>query len=135
MHRRYDPDFRPGHALWVREGKLIRPIPYDEISRAHHHGGKTILYQDSRCLKVLKIPLSLLERKLPPSHFIRTHRKHLINKGHFAQYHPLDNLIILLDGSIVPLSRRNRARFNQFIRSYSAFLTPPDAQGVRSLVL
>lgn len=135
MRRRYNPDFRPGRALWVKEKNVIRPIPYDEIGRAYHHGGKTMIYQESRCLKVLRIPLSLLEKKLPPRHFLRIHRKHLINKGYFVQYHPLDNMIILLDGSVVPLSRRNKTRFKEFLHSISAFLTPPDANGVQSLVI
>jgi len=50
-----------------------------------------------------------------PSCFLRSHKSHIINLNYMYKYNIKEKYIIMEDESIVPLSRRRVADFNEFI--------------------
>ncbi|MBI9064806.1 MAG: LytTR family transcriptional regulator [Marinilabiliaceae bacterium] len=54
-----------------------------------------------------------------PSCFFRSHKSHIINLNYMYQYNIREKFILMEDESIVPLSRRKVAEFNEFIKMNS----------------
>jgi len=50
-----------------------------------------------------------------PSCFFRSHKSHIINLNYICEYNIKEKFIVMEDESIVPLSRRRVAEFNEFI--------------------
>lgn len=50
-----------------------------------------------------------------PACFFRSHKSHIINLNYMYEYNIKEKFIIMEDKSIVPLSRRRVAEFNEYI--------------------
>lgn len=62
----------------------------------------------------LKSLLKQVEHDLPAC-FFRSHKSHIINLNYMYEYNIKEKYIVMEDQSVIPLSRRKVAAFNEFI--------------------
>ncbi len=107
----------PPQRLMVRSGGRVvylRPEEIDWIEAADyyvrlHVGGSRHLLRDS---------LSALEERLDPRRFARVHRSAIVNLERVRELHPGvggSAVLVLDDGTRLPLSRRQKARFAELL--------------------
>ena len=96
--------------LDIRE---IQWIEADDYYAAVHAGGRRHLVRES---------LASLEARLDPAEFVRVHRSAIVNLAHVREVRTpalADAVVVLRDGTELPLSRRRRERVAQAIRRYA----------------
>lgn len=102
--------FDPSEIAWIEA---------DDYYAAVHARGKRHLVRES---------LASLQRRLDPAHFVRVHRRAIVN---LAQVRGLqsgeDGGVLLRDGTVVPLSRRRREQVAEAVRCFAVF--PPLKKG------
>jgi len=64
--------------------------------------------------------LAALEEILAPRQFIRVHISHMVNTHCIKQFHPTENLIEMMDGSRVPVSRERKKELKSILLQYVA---------------
>jgi two-component system LytT family response regulator len=104
--------------LAIRSGAHTTLVRYDEIDWAEaadnyvelHAGGLTHLMRET---------LSRLEARLSGAGFVRVHRSTLVNVRRIRELRPLaggDQQIVLLDGTLLVLSRTHRENLRMLLR-------------------
>ena len=101
---------RPANHLVIATSRGQRVISLDEIEWigaedyyvAVHAGGRRLLLRES---------MASLESRLDPSRFVRVHRGAMVNIGRIRELRTAggDAVVILQDGTRLPVSRRRRA--------------------------
>ena len=98
--------------LFVRDGSRIVPIPFSSLERAEGADDYITLYTPSKHYLV-SVRLNELESQLPPSHFLRVHRSHLVNLEFIAVIEPYDATrvqVVMKSGSRIIASRTGSKR-------------------------
>lgn len=101
----------------TRLGSRIHVVPTKEIDWLEaadnyiriHAGGREFLHRQS---------LSSLEQRLDPEEFVRIHRSTLVRLDRIRELRPGshgDALLLLADGTQLPVSRRHRGRLDQYL--------------------
>ena len=96
--------------LWLD----VNDIPW--FSSENH---ETVVHDRHGAESFCSLSLTSLEKKLNATQFLRCHRSHIINRDYIRQFHAPDNQVILMPypNSPIPVSRRLKQRFNEFIES------------------
>jgi two-component system LytT family response regulator len=103
--------------ILVRDGAKVHVLPIDAIDYIQaqddyielHSGGKTHLKQQT---------LSEVEQRVDPNCFVRIHRSYLLNVDRIARIELIakdSRLVILKDGTQLPLSRSGHARLKEML--------------------
>jgi two-component system, LytTR family, response regulator len=85
---------------FINTDSIIRIEAQSNYSKFYFDNGKTLL--------VAKV-LCLFEHELPIATFIRTHRKHLVNKNFIKGYK--DGKIMLINLQKIDVARRKKVQF------------------------
>jgi two-component system LytT family response regulator len=103
--------------LVIRSSGRIRLVDLSEIDHIEA-AGNYVLVHAGGASHLLRETLTDLERRLDPRGFLRIHRSVLVNgeRVREVRFEPTgDARVVLTDGSVVPLSRRYRRRFDEFL--------------------
>jgi two-component system LytT family response regulator len=92
----------PEGFLFVKAGEIIRCESDKVYTWIYMEGGKKILCSYN---------IGEFRRTLPEYSFFQVHKSHIISIPHVRSYNGKDNTVELTDGTIVPVSRRNKASF------------------------
>ncbi len=107
---------RPGlqHRIVLRSQQYLQVVAFDEILYCQSDGSYTTFFlSDKRKITVSK-PIKEYEELLPENWFIRTHQSYIVNH-HFIDRFLKDGLIILRDGTEIPVATRKREYIRQFL--------------------
>jgi len=89
----------------LSDAENIHVIPVENIAFAKSDNSYTIFKLKSNEEIVVTKSLKSFEEKLTPYSFIRIHQKYLININYIDKFHKRNEEIILLDGTILPVSK------------------------------
>lgn len=104
--------------IWIPNSEGMRAVFVDEIVRLEAAGRCTFLFatQQDRIFSSRNLKEFIL--MLEDYSFFHVHRSHLVNINHVVEYSAADGgEIILSDQSRVPVSRRRKQAFLQFLKS------------------
>lgn len=100
----------------VREGGRARLIPAPDVDWIGSDGNYLILHTRHGEKHIIRETLKNAEKRLDPEQFFRIHRSTIVNiarvrefQSHFAGSH----LVVMKDGTELPLSRRYRERLSK----------------------
>lgn len=95
----------------------IRKTLLSEIIRCEADSNYTVIYLTDKQKIVVSKTLQEFEKQFEAHGFVRIHHKHLINMAHFAEYlKGKGGLVVLTDGTQVPVSLRRKAEFAQSLK-------------------
>ncbi|MGB7583453.1 MAG: LytTR family transcriptional regulator DNA-binding domain-containing protein [Terriglobales bacterium] len=111
------PPSQPLERIVVRDGTRVFIIPVNKLDYAEAQddyvalatGGKKHLKQQT---------ISSLEGTLDPSRFLRIHRSYIVNLERVTKVEPYrkdNHLVVLSDGTQLPVSRSGYARLREFL--------------------
>lgn len=93
----------------LRDAENIHIASIGDIIRLEASGNYTLFYLKDNTQIVVSKSLKEYEKMLANSGFFRSHQSHLINLNAFKRYEKRDGgLIIMQDGSSIPLARRKK---------------------------
>jgi len=107
----YKTDFLSPTALLLPFQKGRRWVSFDQIIRLEGIGNYTsCIFADGSELLVA-LTLRRLADRLPEGVFVRSHKKHIVNRTHIASIHPLRFSVKLTNSDRVELARRRIGTF------------------------
>ena len=80
----------------------------EDIIRCESDGGYTTFYTKTGQKIMVSKNLKEYESILKNHHFIRTHNSHLVNLNYVSQFRKTDNMLIMKDSSVIPISVRKK---------------------------
>jgi two-component system, LytTR family, response regulator len=96
----------------ISDNKKIHAIDVTEILRLESQGGYTIIHSKNKQQFVSSNHLKIISKDLDSKLFFRVHKSHIVNLTEVKTYEKgKGGVIIMSDGSIVTVSRRNKAEF------------------------
>jgi two-component system LytT family response regulator len=105
------PDTRLERVL-IRDGERIVPVRLEDVLRISAEE-KYVRLRLAKKTYLYRTPLSALVERLDPRRFVRVHRSEVLNVDYVAELQPWshgDYMIVLKDGTRIPLSRTYRER-------------------------
>lgn len=84
-------------------------INMEDIIRFEADGNYTNIYLENGKKIISTQSLAEYERSLPDGIFLRIHKKNLINRSHINTFKKGEGLIIMIDGSVLEVSRLKKA--------------------------
>ena len=88
----------------------IEFVKIKDIIRCETNGRHTVAYLADKTKIMSNYKLGKLYKLLQAYHFFMPHKSHLVNLSHALKYDK-EGLLIMSDGTMVPLSRRKKADF------------------------
>ena len=112
-----DPDQLVVKKISISTSDKIHLIEVDNIIRCESDNYYTIIYfKDGTNLLVSKT-LKEMEQKLEEYDFVRTHKTHLVNMRCIMNFIKDEMMVLLTDGTKVPVSKRKKERILEVINS------------------
>lgn len=112
-----DPDQLVVKKISISTSDKIHLIEVDNIIRCESDNYYTIIYfKDGTNLLVSKT-LKEMEQKLEEYDFVRTHKSHLVNMRCIMNFIKDEMMVLLTDGTKVPVSKRKKERILEVINS------------------
>ena len=112
-----DPDQLVVKKIIISTSDKIHLIEVDNIIRCESDNYYTIIYfKDGTNLLVSKT-LKEMEQKLEEYDFVRTHKSHLVNMRCIMNFIKDEMMVLLTDGTKVPVSKRKKERILEVINS------------------
>lgn len=105
----------PERIITVPVNRIQVSVPLCQIQYAEVYGRETILHTNGDTLRVL-LPLKSIERMLEGGPFLRCYRSYIINMDCVASME--ENCFVLLDGTRIPLTLRNRQALRERFFTY-----------------
>jgi two-component system, LytTR family, response regulator len=94
----------PSLSFNTHSGKLI--INLNEIAYCEAQGAYSIICNLDGRKNLVSKNLKALECYLSKSNFLRVHSSHLVNKDNVTSYNKSSSQITLINGGVIPVSRR-----------------------------
>lgn len=108
----------------VKDGIVF--IKPDDIIRLEASGSYTIFHLKNNVRHVASKNLKDYEILLNPAYFYRCHLSHLVNLHQVLKLVSTDGLFaLMIDGSLVQISKRNKSDFIDKLKNASAYSTQP----------
>lgn len=102
-------------ALPVTDGFLF--VDKSEIVCLEAEGAYTQVWLQNASKVLVSKKIRFFEETLEGNpYFFRSHRSYIVNINHIGKYSKAENLIILDNGKIVPISRERKAEFEQQLK-------------------
>lgn len=115
--RNIDPDQLVVKKISISTSDKIHLIEVDDIIRCESDNYYTNIYfKDGTNLLVSKT-LKEMEQKLEEYDFVRTHKSHLVNMRCIMNFIKDEMMVLLTDGTKVPVSKRKKERILEVINS------------------
>ena len=112
-----NPDQLTVKKISISTSDKIHLIEVDDIIRCESDNYYTIIYfKDGTSLLVSKT-LKEMEQKLEEYNFVRTHKSHLVNMRCIMNFIKDEMMVLLTDGTKVPVSKRKKERILEVINS------------------
>lgn len=112
-----DPDQLTVRKISISTADKIHLIDVDNIIRCESDNYYTIIFfKDGNSLMVSKT-LKEMEQKLEEFDFVRTHKSHLVNIRCIMNFIKDEMMVVLTDGSKIPVSKRKKERIMEVINS------------------
>ena len=93
-------------AFPTRDGTLY--VQLQDIIHLNSDGSyTTIAVRDKKDILITRL-LKDFEEMLPDTSFYRTHKSHIVNINYIEKYQRDDEVLLMIDGSSVPLARRRK---------------------------
>jgi len=96
-------------ALPTQDGFLF--VKTSEIIRCESDKVYTWIYLESGKKMLCSYNIGEFRKILPEDVFFQCHKSHIISLKQLKSYNGKDNTVELLDGSVIPVSRRNKSSF------------------------
>jgi two-component system LytT family response regulator len=104
--------------ITLSNSKGLVMIEVNNIIRIEADRSYCYVYELGQKKMMVSKPMIEVEKLLPTDHFFRTHSGHIINVNHMRKFsYDEGGYILLNDNSQVPVSRRRRQEFLDFIRN------------------
>jgi two-component system, LytTR family, response regulator len=97
---------------------LIIPCNY-EILFCEASGSYTIMHLDAKKSFIKSKSLKTVEDGMPCDKFIRVHHKYLVNRDYISTISHDKSHIIMINGLIIPISRRKQLTIKSFLLAES----------------
>lgn len=99
-------------------GKLVIPtieglifLDLEEIIHCDSDGSYTKIYLSNKEMIMASKSLKEMESMLEMNFFFRTHYSHIVNLNHIKKFNKADSVILMSDGSNIPVSRSKKQDF------------------------
>lgn len=103
--------------LQIADSKGVYRIPFPEITHIESGGAYSTTHTSKGKKYTCCKNLTTLNKQLNgKQEFIRTHKSHIINKNQVVNYIKAKAVIILKNGTAIPLARRRRADFIEWMK-------------------
>lgn len=102
----------------VREGSGIHVVPERSVAWIEAQGNYAALHVGPAC-RLVRETMASLDARLDPSSFVRVSRAAIVARAHVAALNPWTReatAVVLRSGTVVPVSRRFRARVEAAFR-------------------
>ncbi|MBI3519330.1 MAG: LytTR family transcriptional regulator DNA-binding domain-containing protein [Bacteroidetes bacterium] len=105
----FSDSFLVNDHFFIKDKHSLIKVNYADVLYAEACDNYSIIY--TRQTKyVLSYPLKVVEEKLSPFHFFRTHRSFLVNLHHIEKVNPKE---VIVNGKEIPVSENSRAELIQ----------------------
>jgi len=92
-------------------------VEVNNIVRIEADRSYCYVYEEGQKKMMVSKPMIEIEKMLPTEIFFRSHDSHIINIDHLRKFSYEDGgLAVLNDGTQVPVSRRRKQEFLEFIK-------------------
>lgn len=91
----------------------------DELIFLKAEGSYTDVYSKNSDKLLISKPIKQIEQELNPNIFFRVHRSYIINIRFIKRFDRTKNIIIMINGAEIPLSRRRYDEFITFLKKTS----------------
>jgi two-component system LytT family response regulator len=101
----------------VRDGSRVHIIPVSKLDYAEAQDDYVSLHSEKKSY-LKQQTISSLEASLDPARFVRVHRSYLVNLERIARIEPYtkdSHVVLLADGTEVPVSRAGYARLKELL--------------------
>lgn len=107
---------KPGlqNRIVLRSSQYLQVVPFEEILFCQADGSYTTFHLSDKRKVMVSRPIKEYEELLPESWFIRIHQSYIVNH-HFIDRFLKDGILILKDGTEIPVSARKREYVRQFL--------------------
>ncbi len=96
----------------ISDNKKIHAISVSDILRLESQGGLTIIHSKNKQQYVSSNHLKIIFGELDDKIFFRVHKSHVVNLNEVKTYEKgKGGILIMSDGSIVTVARRNKSEF------------------------
>ncbi|MEC5145626.1 LytTR family DNA-binding domain-containing protein [Chitinophaga sp. 212800010-3] len=111
---------RPGlqQRIVLRSQQYLQVVTFEEILYCQSDGSYTTFFLTGKKKVTVSRPIKEYEELLPETWFIRSHQSYIVNH-HFIDRFQKDGLLILRDGTEIPVSARKREYVRQFLTGES----------------
>lgn len=69
----------------IKEGKVVHKITYETLHYVQSYGNYVKLFLSNTNIKIIRNPISKIEKELPPTQFCRIHKSYIINLKYISQ--------------------------------------------------
>ncbi|WP_212004840.1 LytTR family DNA-binding domain-containing protein [Chitinophaga sp. HK235] len=98
----------------LRSSQYLQVVPFEEILYCQSDGSYTTFYLTGNRKVMVSRPIKEYDELLPESWFIRIHQSYIVNH-HFIDRFLKDGILVLKDGTQIPVSARKREYVRQFL--------------------
>ncbi|PSL45473.1 LytTR family two component transcriptional regulator [Chitinophaga niastensis] len=107
---------KPGlhNRIVLRSHQYLQVVSFEEILYCQSDGSYTTFHLSDKRKITVSRPIKEYEELLPENWFIRIHQSYIVNH-HFIDRFLKDGLLILKDGTQIPVSSRKREYVRQFL--------------------
>ncbi|NML39814.1 response regulator transcription factor [Chitinophaga sp. G-6-1-13] len=98
----------------LRSSQYLQVVPFEEILYCQSDGSYTTFHLSDKRKVMVSRPIKEYEELLPESWFIRIHQSYIVNH-HCIDRFLKDGILILKDGTEIPVSARKREYVRQFL--------------------
>ena len=99
---------QPSTKFIVKTNRTIHLFSVNEIVRCMSESNYSFIYYGEGLKVYLAKTLKAVGNTLPGSAFIRVHRSHIVRRD--AIHHMHDDHLVLINGEVIPVSRRYKKR-------------------------
>ena len=94
--------------IFVKTNRTIHLLSVNDILRCKSESNYSFIYYGEGLKVYLAKTLKSVSLKLPDSSFVRVHRSHIVRRD--AIHHINADHLVLINGEVIPVSRRYRKR-------------------------
>ena len=102
--------------LALRSHQFVQVVKVKDICYLQGENGCTTVFLNDGNKVVTTKYLKDYEEILPGASFLRAHHSYLVNELYIHRYHPKDSLLVLKDGTQVPVSVRKKERIDKYFK-------------------
>jgi two-component system, LytTR family, response regulator len=108
---------KPQDQLALRSQQFVDIVELKNICYLQGDNGYTTVFLNSGKKVVTTKYIKDYEELLPTTSFLRTHQSYLVNRLYIGRYHPKDSLLILKDGTQIPVSERKKEMVAKYFKT------------------